>query len=91
MDFIPKVKLQIAVGDDMAPKVLETIETAAKTDRIGDGKIYSFASGGCGSHQDRRKRRRSSLSIHPIFGSWSHPSFTPDALFCCSRLISHSR
>ncbi len=40
VDFIPKVKLQIAVGDDMAPKVLETIETAAKTDRIGDGKIF---------------------------------------------------
>ncbi len=40
VDFIPKVKLQIAVGDDMVAKVLETIETAAKTERIGDGKIF---------------------------------------------------
>ncbi|HET6421195.1 MAG TPA: P-II family nitrogen regulator [Geobacteraceae bacterium] len=40
VDFIPKVKLQIAVPDDLVPKVLETIETAAKTGRIGDGKIF---------------------------------------------------
>jgi nitrogen regulatory protein P-II 1 len=40
VDFIPKVKLQIAVSDDMVAKVLETIETAAKTERIGDGKIF---------------------------------------------------
>lgn len=40
VDFIPKVKLEIAVADDMVPKVLETIENAAKTGRIGDGKIF---------------------------------------------------
>jgi nitrogen regulatory protein P-II 1 len=40
VDFIPKVKLEIAVADEMVPKVLETIENAAKTGRIGDGKIF---------------------------------------------------
>jgi nitrogen regulatory protein P-II 1 len=40
VDFIPKVKLEIAVSDDMVSKVLETIENAAKTGRIGDGKIF---------------------------------------------------
>lgn len=40
VDFIPKVKLEIAIADDMVPKVLETIENAAKTGRIGDGKIF---------------------------------------------------
>lgn len=40
VDFIPKVKLEIAVADDMVSKVLETIENAAKTGRIGDGKIF---------------------------------------------------
>ncbi len=40
VDFIPKVKLQIAVADDLVPKVLETIENTAKTGRIGDGKIF---------------------------------------------------
>jgi nitrogen regulatory protein P-II 1 len=40
VDFIPKVKLEIAVSDDMVAKVIETIENAAKTGRIGDGKIF---------------------------------------------------
>lgn len=40
VDFIPKIKLEIIVGDDIVAKVLETIETAAKTGRIGDGKIF---------------------------------------------------
>jgi nitrogen regulatory protein P-II 1 len=40
VDFIPKIKLEIIVGDDTVGKVIETIETAAKTGRIGDGKIF---------------------------------------------------
>ena len=40
VDFVPKVKLEIAVSDEMAGKVIETIETTAKTGRIGDGKIF---------------------------------------------------
>ena len=40
VDFIPKVKLEIAVADELVAKVVETIETTAKTGRIGDGKIF---------------------------------------------------
>ncbi len=40
VDFIPKVKLEIAIADDLVAKVVETIETTAKTGRIGDGKIF---------------------------------------------------
>lgn len=40
VDFIPKVKLEIAVADELLPKMLETIQHAAKTGRIGDGKIF---------------------------------------------------
>src|SRR5512136_852802 len=40
VDFLPKVKLEIAVMDDLVAKVVETIETTAKTGRIGDGKIF---------------------------------------------------
>ncbi len=40
VDFIPKIKLEIIVSDDMLPKVVEAIEKAAKTGRIGDGKIF---------------------------------------------------
>jgi nitrogen regulatory protein P-II 1 len=40
VDFIPKIKMEIIVGDDAVNKVIETIEAAAKTGRIGDGKIF---------------------------------------------------
>lgn len=40
VDFVPKVKIEIAVEASQATKVVETICAAAKTDRIGDGKIF---------------------------------------------------
>lgn len=40
VDFIPKIKLEIIVADDMLSKVVEAIEKSAKTGRIGDGKIF---------------------------------------------------
>jgi len=40
VDFLPKVKLEIIVGDALVGQVLETIERSAKTGRIGDGKIF---------------------------------------------------
>jgi len=40
VDFIPKIKMEIAVSDELVSKVVETIQTTAKTGRIGDGKIF---------------------------------------------------
>jgi nitrogen regulatory protein P-II 1 len=40
VDFIPKIKMEIIVSDEVVSKVVETIEQAAKTGRIGDGKIF---------------------------------------------------
>ena len=40
VDFIPKIKLEIIVADDILAKVVEAIEKSAKTGRIGDGKIF---------------------------------------------------
>jgi nitrogen regulatory protein P-II 1 len=40
VDFLPKVKLEIIVSDELTPQVVETIERAARTGRIGDGKIF---------------------------------------------------
>ncbi|HEX9024503.1 MAG TPA: P-II family nitrogen regulator [Geobacteraceae bacterium] len=40
VDFIPKIKMEIIVNDEIVGKVVETIEQAAKTGRIGDGKIF---------------------------------------------------
>ncbi len=42
VDFLPKVKLEVAVGDDILDQVVEAIARAAKTDKIGDGKIFVF-------------------------------------------------
>jgi nitrogen regulatory protein P-II 1 len=40
VDFLPKVKLEIAVSDDIAGKTVDTIVKAAKTGKIGDGKVF---------------------------------------------------
>ena len=40
VDFLPKVKIEIIAADNLVPKIIETIETTAKTGRIGDGKIF---------------------------------------------------
>lgn len=40
VDFLPKVKLEIAVADDVVEKAVETIVNAANTGKIGDGKIF---------------------------------------------------
>ena len=40
VDFLPKVKLEIAVGDDMLDKVIDAVAKAANTGKIGDGKIF---------------------------------------------------
>lgn len=40
VDFLPKVKVEIVLGDDMVEKAVEAILNSAKTGRIGDGKIF---------------------------------------------------
>ncbi|RPE63170.1 nitrogen regulatory protein P-II family [Pacificibacter maritimus] len=40
VNFVPKVKLEIVVADAMTEQVVDTIATTAKTDKIGDGKIF---------------------------------------------------
>ena len=40
VDFLPKVKIEVAVGDELAAKTVDTIKEAAKTGKIGDGKVF---------------------------------------------------
>ena len=42
VDFLPKVKLEIAIEDDQLDRVLESIEGAARTGKISDGKIFVY-------------------------------------------------
>lgn len=40
VDFLPKIKLEVAVADDQLDRVIEAIQTSARTGKIGDGKIF---------------------------------------------------
>jgi nitrogen regulatory protein P-II 2 len=42
VDFLPKVKVEAAVADDLVDRVIEVIEGAARTGKIGDGKIFVY-------------------------------------------------
>jgi nitrogen regulatory protein P-II 1 len=40
VDFVPKVRLELVVDDDMVEKVIDTVTQAARTGKIGDGKVW---------------------------------------------------
>ena len=40
VDFLPKLKIEIAVGDEVVERAIEAITTAARTGKVGDGKIF---------------------------------------------------
>ena len=40
IDFLPKVVVEVAVPDELSDKVIETVVNAAKTEKIGDGKVF---------------------------------------------------
>ena len=42
VDFLPKVKIEIAIQDDVLDQVIEAVEKSASTGKIGDGKIFVF-------------------------------------------------
>ena len=39
-DFLPKAKIEVAVGDDRLDEIIEAITNSAKTGKVGDGKIF---------------------------------------------------
>jgi nitrogen regulatory protein P-II 2 len=42
VDFLPKVKLEVAIKDELLDQVIEAIEKSANTGKIGDGKVFVF-------------------------------------------------
>jgi len=42
VDFLPKVKIEVAINDDLLDQVIEAVSKAANTGKIGDGKIFIF-------------------------------------------------
>lgn len=43
VDFLPKVKVEVAVKEDLAERVIETIQKTANTGKIGDGKVFVYS------------------------------------------------
>ena len=43
VNFLPKVKLEIAVKDDLVASIVETIQNTAQTGKIGDGKVFVYS------------------------------------------------
>lgn len=42
VDFLPKIKIEVGVADDVADRVIEAISRAANTGKVGDGKIFVY-------------------------------------------------
>jgi nitrogen regulatory protein P-II 1 len=62
VDFLPKVKIEIVVTDDIVDTCVDTIIRTAQTGKIGDGKIFVFRCRARDSYPHRRRRRRGDLS-----------------------------
>ena len=65
VDFLPKVKLEVVLEEGLVDRAIEAIQNAARTGRIGDGKIFVSDIERSHSHQDRGAGRRSGLRIRP--------------------------
>ena len=61
VDFVPKVKIEVVVPDELVHDVIDAIEKSAKTGRIGDGKIFVIPDRRSGAHPHRRARQGSDL------------------------------
>ena len=62
VDFLPKVKLEVVVEDGLAERVVEAIANAARTGRIGDGKIFVIDGRGGAADPHRRAGNRRDLT-----------------------------
>jgi nitrogen regulatory protein P-II 1 len=79
VDFLPKIKLEVVVSDDMVSKVVDAIESSANTGRIGDGKIFVLqVLEAVRIHG--RPRRRSDLEPHGGFHAQGEDPYGRTAL-----------
>ena len=62
VDFLPKVKIEVVVADEVVGQVVEAIVKAAKTGKIGDGKVFVLPLDGGRAHPHRRARRSRALT-----------------------------
>ena len=82
VNFLPKVKIEVAVDSAQVDKVVEAITAAAKTGQIGDGKIFVIPSRPRRAHPHRRGRQRGALSPHPTLRTGANDHDVQETLPC---------
>ena len=68
VDFLPKVKIELIIEDEMVEKAVEAIRSSAHTGRIGDGKIFVSTHRRCHPNSYWRARRRRRMRTRPSGG-----------------------
>lgn len=71
VDFLPKVKIEIAISDDMVESVIESIARVASTGKIGDGKIFVTNLEQVIRIRTRRNGCRCGVTWHEVLLSYS--------------------
>ena len=90
VDFLPKVKVEVVVADALLEKAMDAIVKAARTGKIGDGKIFVFDVEPGRAHPHRRDRRGRRLG--PPGPSWyPSPEHSTGKQECCLPLSTCSR
>jgi len=81
VDFLPKVKIEVVVPEAQAEEVVQAIVGAARTGRIGDGKVFRNPGRGHRTHPDRRTGRRRPLALQGrFFGGCNHSLKSTDKI-----------
>ena len=89
VNFLPKVRIEVAVASDQAEKVVEAIGAAAKTGQIGDGKIFVTPDRPGRAHSYRRNRRR--RAVEPKSGRVPAVSYVEPVLSTCRPPFSRRK
>ena len=89
IDFLPKVKVEVVVEDSLVDNVIEAIENAARTGRIGDGKIFVHRRRAGDPHPHRRPRSRRDLDATMPQMDERLASMSPDELRSAMRSLGY--
>src|SRR3990172_9037462 len=80
VDFLPKIKLEIIVSDDMVTRVVDAIMDSARTGKIGDGKIFILPMGDVLKLMKEKNIEVVDLRFLDFLGTWQHFSAPPHEL-----------
>ena len=74
VDFLPKVKIEVVIADEIVEKAIEAVVKTGKTGKFGDGKIFVTSLDERGAHPDRRARRGRAVTARDCGEAVRRPS-----------------